>query len=331
MNDINTMKLYLNASDVSTASGCNIFKKDKKDIQNLIVLRNPFLQPQLKTYESKFEEDLHALDDDEVCDIVEKLDKKEKKVLKDETNHAKIAMKAYKEKHDFLLHYIEHNSGKRDEESMEKIKYACERYREKAEKCKAIVKNKTIKCIETVVKSRLTFVDHSMDENCYKTVSSSIIDLKDGLKEKLRGGLEEISNKTRGTVRENTSLSMFEKKEGVKVSERNDKFYKKTIWFKKFSLTIGGRVDGIIDNNQIIETKNRKTPRKGDIYMNDKIQLEIYMWLLDKESAVLIELCNDEQTKTTYLKQDGFLDSVFKKVEENVNEILDSRGPQLKK
>ena len=103
-------------------------------------------------------------------------------------------------------------------------------------------------------------------------------------------------NKTRGIVNENKIIEKYEKKNNTKISDNNSKLYKMKLFdINTHSIYICGKIDGI-ENDQLIEIKNRKNRLFEFIPLYEKIQTEIYFRLTQLTTGKLIQNYNDTQS-----------------------------------
>ena len=65
-------------------------------------------------------------------------------------------------------------------------------------------------------------------------------------------------------------------------------------------INIGGRIDGLTEDNQLIEMKNRQFRIFPQVPIYEKVQLHVYMYLLDKDDCQLIQNCS----RTSEMKVD---------------------------
>ena len=111
----------------------------------------------------------------------------------------------------------------------------------------------------------------------------------------------------RGKKMESISLDKLEESLNIKITARNDKFYKQYITFdeneenKKFM--IGGKVDGITDDFRLIEIKNRQRMLFSNIPIYEKIQMYIYMFITGITECLFVQ-CYNNETDTVQLQFD---------------------------
>ena len=103
-------------------------------------------------------------------------------------------------------------------------------------------------------------------------------------------------NKTRGIVNENKIIEKYEKKNNTKIKDNNSKLYKMKLFdIEPHSIYICGKIDGI-ENNSLIEIKNRRNRLFEFIPLYEKIQTEIYFRLTNLTQGKLIQNYNDTQS-----------------------------------
>lgn len=100
-------------------------------------------------------------------------------------------------------------------------------------------------------------------------------------------------NKTRGIVNEKKIINSYEKKNNTKISNNNSKLYKmKLFTIDNYEIYICGKIDGI-ENNELIEVKNRRNRLFEFIPIYEQIQTEIYFRLTNLTNGKLIQNYND--------------------------------------
>ena len=111
----------------------------------------------------------------------------------------------------------------------------------------------------------------------------------------------------RGNIKENKNLNTIEKKKNIKIEQRNSKMYTKELYRgDNYCLIIRGKVDGITDENNIIETKNRTRRLFNELRDYEQVQLECYMFLTGLNDAMLLEHYNEESNCIKYSHNEEF-------------------------
>ena len=106
----------------------------------------------------------------------------------------------------------------------------------------------------------------------------------------------------RGNIKENSNLDKTQAKRNIIIKERNSKMYERELYNDpegKFNIVIKGKVDGMNDDC-VVETKNRTKRLFNSIPDYEKVQLNSYMFLTDKEKSLQIECYNETQNSTEY-------------------------------
>jgi hypothetical protein len=89
----------------------------------------------------------------------------------------------------------------------------------------------------------------------------------------------------------------------------------------KFQVILRGKVDGMNDE-YVVETKNRARRLFGKIPEYEKVQLNAYMFMTGKDKALHIECYNEDQNQTEYgfdkVFWDGCLDKVIQFSHEHI-------------
>lgn len=100
---------------------------------------------------------------------------------------------------------------------------------------------------------------------------------------------------TKGIEKESIRIDNFEKDNDCKIEFRNDVSGK--IKFKENNSLIFGKCDGMMNEDTIIETKERKNKLFYELREYEKIQIYAYMVMYKKTKAILIENYKDKQEK----------------------------------
>ena len=126
--------------------------------------------------------------------------------------------------------------------------------------------------------------------------------IKSVLKEEINHDLQI----NRGIIKENNNLNKIEKNNNINIKERNDILYKKLLYKdSQIEIVLRGMLDGVHEDH-IIETKNRKNRLFKRIPDYEKVQLNAYMFLTNKNKVIHTEHYNEEYNIIEY----GF-DTIF--------------------
>ncbi len=104
----------------------------------------------------------------------------------------------------------------------------------------------------------------------------------------------------RGKNAEEASLDHVETQMKQKIRQRNLKYYKKYIPYDVGDrcLLLGGRVDGITEDGQLVEMKNRQRRLFPTVPVYETIQVHAYMYLTDIKECRLIQTYKDANATT---------------------------------
>jgi hypothetical protein len=119
----------------------------------------------------------------------------------------------------------------------------------------------------------------------------------------------------RGKKTENESLRRLERKLDVKINDRNNRFYRRTICCDKISgqfvkFTLGGKVDGITEDGRLVEVKNRQYKLFSDIPMYEKVQIHAYMFLTGMVNCIYVQSFKGEDVQHTVEFDQEFWDDI---------------------
>ena len=129
--------------------------------------------------------------------------------------------------------------------------------------------------------------------------------------------------KKRGSVNEQKSLQASEKKNKVIITDRNSTLYYKPL-FEDASccVILQGKIDGMIDNDTVVESKNRARRLFYKIPAYEKVQLEAYMFLTETEKALHIENYNETTNESYYYHDETFWNECKEKIVEFTTTML---------
>ena len=154
---------------------------------------------------------------------------------------------------------------------------------------KAILNKVSEKSVKTKCTDESKKLQNNIENNLKKVMKNKNID-------KVNQYLTGHINKTRGIVNENKIIEKYEKKNNTKIKDNNSKLYKMKLFdIDIHSIYICGKIDGI-ENNSLIEIKNRRNRLFEFIPLYEKIQTEIYFRLTNLTQGKLIQNYNDTQS-----------------------------------
>jgi len=120
--------------------------------------------------------------------------------------------------------------------------------------------------------------------------------------------------------KEDSNLNKTQQKRNITIDSRNSKMYEKELYCesnKQFNIIIRGKIDGMNDE-YVVETKNRTKRLFNMIPDYEKVQLNAYMFMTDKEKSLHIECYNETQNSTEYPLDELFWGDCCKEIIEFV-------------
>jgi hypothetical protein len=141
--------------------------------------------------------------------------------------------------------------------------------------------------------------------------------IKEDKKQELLKQTESFINKTHGTLKEDSAITIFENKYNVKL-DTNQNYYKYLVnktnentWY------IGGKMDGIyVDNNNsnesyVVEVKNRTKGFFSTLRNYEKTQIQLYLLLTGFDKAKLVEKFNSRVRVTDIIRDQEYIDNIL--------------------
>jgi hypothetical protein len=113
--------------------------------------------------------------------------------------------------------------------------------------------------------------------------------------------------KARGTHKEEISLNQSEQKNKHTIQNRNNILYCRDLYSdESCKIILQGRIDGMIGNDTVVESKNRSRRLFYKIPTYEKVQLEAYLYLTQTNKALHIENYNKMTNEQYYDHDDIF-------------------------
>jgi hypothetical protein len=146
------------------------------------------------------------------------------------------------------------------------------------------------------------------------------LDLDETQKDKLKKSAESYINKTHGTLKEDSAISMYENKFGVKLdtSQQFNKVYLYELSIESnYDWFLCGKVDGLYLNHvnpeesYIVEVKNRTKSFFSTLRDYEKTQIQLYMFMLNYNNTKLVEKYKDSLRITSIYKDDEYSNDVI--------------------
>ena len=123
-------------------------------------------------------------------------------------------------------------------------------------------------------------------------------------------------NTNRGTRNENKIIQQYNKRHFTKITDNNSQLYKYPLVDIKgldgvlYKFHISAKIDGLQDNI-LIEVKNRRNRLFTKIPEYEKIQMEIYLRILNLDTAKLVQNFNDTSSELLYNADDVLWDYII--------------------
>lgn len=108
-------------------------------------------------------------------------------------------------------------------------------------------------------------------------------------KNKIKESLHELAKMNYGIHHENIALDCYCKKYKIKVDEQQKYTTKLIAYSETYQWYISGKVDGIREDNILVEVKNRINRLGGTLKPYENIQIQIYLHLFGLNKGHLVE------------------------------------------
>jgi hypothetical protein len=190
----------------------------------------------------------------------------------------------------------------------------------------------TIEIDELAMKEKVDHVIHSEHSTYRKELDNILIDLDERTSPDVANGIRSFIFTERGKDAEEEMLERLEKILDKKITKRNDKFYKKYFDYgdgKRF--LVGGKVDGITEDNILVEVKNRQYRLFPEIPIYEKIQVHVYMFLTGISECHVVQFHGEDESRFLVNFQEEFWTDISERLTsfvETVRKILDKKELQ---
>jgi len=184
--------------------------------------------------------------------------------------------------------------------------------------------NSTIKDVEKVINREMSkTLSSNISENESREKADKVLKNIPTLKF-LETSVKQDIRMKRGNIKENSNLDKTQAKNNIVIRERNSKMYEQELYNDlegKFNIVIKGKVDGM-NEDIVVETKNRTKRLFNLIPEYEKVQLNSYMFLTNKEKSLHIECYNETQNSIEYPRDKLFWDDCCDKIIEFVKKDI---------
>tara|TARA_B100001109_G_scaffold253097_1_gene250254 strand:+ start:762 stop:1535 length:774 start_codon:yes stop_codon:yes gene_type:complete len=178
--------------------------------------------------------------------------------------------------------------------------------------------NATIKQVEIVINQQI--LSKSLNENITeeqsKVNADKVLKKMPILNKCLEVSVKQDLRMQRGNIKEDNNLNKTQIKRNIVIDNRNSQMFEKELYKdpeKNYSIILRGKIDGMNDD-YIVETKNRTKRLFNMIPEYEKVQLNAYMFMTNKKKALHIECYNEEQNSVEYDFDEVFWENCSTKI-----------------
>lgn len=179
--------------------------------------------------------------------------------------------------------------------------------------------------VQKIITSKNNIVQDLKESHLLIETIENIDEVK---KNELKNNIENLINTNFGTNNEYGALELYEMQYKVQLDKTQQ--YKKIqchetdnyIWY------IGGKVDGILNNEKIVEVKTRTRCFFKDVRDYENTQMQMYMYMYNITKTYLVEYLPKNKVKikvTPISKDDHYISKTLKKIKifiQNFEEFL---------
>lgn len=164
--------------------------------------------------------------------------------------------------------------------------------------------NASLKQVENVIKQQVLSksLNQNITEEQSKLKADEVLKTMPTLNKCLEGSVKQDLRMKRGNIKEDDNLNKTQIKRNIVIDSRNSQMYEKELYCdseRKFNIILRGKIDGMNDE-YVVETKNRTKRLFNMIPDYEKVQLNAYMFMTGKEKALHIECYNEDQNSVEY-------------------------------
>ena len=184
----------------------------------------------------------------------------------------------------------------------------------------------SLKQVENMIKQQVLTksLNENITEDQSKKKADEVLKVMPTLNKCLETSVKQDLRMRRGNIKEDSNLNKTQQKRNITIDSRNSKMYEKELYCdpnKQFNIIIRGKIDGMNDE-YIVETKNRTKRLFNMIPDYEKVQLNAYMFMTGKEKALHIECYNEDQNSVEYDFDKLFWDDCLDKVVNFTNDHI---------
>ena len=170
-----------------------------------------------------------------------------------------------------------------------------------------VLNNVTLKSINTKTTEESRLIQNDIESTIKKVMKNKNV-------ADINKYVEGHINKTRGIKNEKNIINKYEKKNKTNIKANNAKLFKMKLFsFEEHDIYICGKIDGIEDN-QLIEIKNRRNRLFEYIPIYEQIQIEIYLRLTGLQTGKLIQNYNESTSEIIIKNNDTLWDDILQEI-----------------
>ena len=186
--------------------------------------------------------------------------------------------------------------------------------------------NASLKQVENVIKQQVLSksLNQNITEEQSKLKADEVLKTMPTLNKCLEGSVKQDLRMKRGNIKEDNNLNKTQIKRNIVIDSRNSQMYEKELYCdpeRKFNIILRGKIDGMNDE-YVVETKNRTKRLFNMIPDYEKVQLNAYMFMTGKEKALHIECYNEDQNSVEYDFDKLFWEDCCEKVINFTNDYI---------
>ena len=184
----------------------------------------------------------------------------------------------------------------------------------------------SLKEVENMIKKQVLTksLNENITEDQSKKKADDVIKSMPILNKCLEKDIKQDLQMKRGNIKEDKNLDKTQIKQNITINKRNEQMYEKRLYSNddnNYKVVLRGKVDGMNDE-YVVETKNRTKRLFNMIPDYEKVQLNAYMFLVEKEKALHIECYNEDQNSVEYDFDKVFWDDCLNKIIQFTNDHI---------
>ena len=184
----------------------------------------------------------------------------------------------------------------------------------------------SLKQVENMIKQQVLTksLNENITEDQSKKKADEVLKAMPVLNKCMESSVKQDLRMKRGNIKEDKNLDKTQQKRNIVIDSRNSQMYEKELYIDpegKYVVFLRGKVDGMNDE-YVVETKNRTKRLFNMIPDYEKVQLNAYMFMTGKEKALHIECYNEDQNSVEYDFDKLFWDDCLDKVVNFTNDHI---------